>query len=144
MAMQQIPKNLSGDDAARPLDMFDAATNSQADVTGSVSTSGLSAWEANELTVGSLILAYGLLVIAISAWLMIKGKDAEAVLRMVAVISAVIMASFLLIVGYDSQQMNPVIGLLGTIVGYLLGKDQGYQAGTRDEAIKGIIRSETK
>ncbi len=91
-------------------------------------------WEANELTIGSMILGYGLIVIGISAWLMVRGKDSEAVLRMVAVISAVVLSGFLLVVGYDDKQMNPVIGLLGTIVGYLLGKEQGYTAAARDDA----------
>jgi hypothetical protein len=93
-------------------------------------------WEMNELSIASLILAYGVFAIGVSSWLMMRGKDSEAVLRMVGVLSAVVIASFLLVVGYDDKQMNPVIGLLGTIVGYLLGKDQGYNAGTRDAATK--------
>ena len=93
-------------------------------------------WEMNELSIASLILAYGVFAIGVSSWLMMRGKDSEAVLRMVGVLSAVVIASFLLVVGYDDKQMNPVIGLLGTIVGYLLGKDQGYNAGTRDATTK--------
>lgn len=100
-------------------------------------------WEMNELSIASLILAYGVFAIGVSSWLMMRGKDSEAVLRMVGVLSAVVIASFLLVVGYDDKQMNPVIGLLGTIVGYLLGKDQGYNAGTRDAATKATEEATT-
>lgn len=116
------------------LNVFDAAVGTPAPTTARTTTAtSLNGWKANELTVGSMILAYGLIVIAISSWLMIRGKDSEAVLRMVAVISAVVIAAFLLVVGYDNDQMNPVIGLLGTIVGYLLGKEQGVRTGAREE-----------
>ena len=91
-------------------------------------------WYANTLTVGGLILAYGVFITAVSSWLLIKGRNSEEVLRLMAVISAVIVSAFLLVVGYDDKQMTPVIGLLGTIVGYLLGKEQGVQVGARQVA----------
>lgn len=117
-----------GDDAT--------TTTTTATTTQAAPTPRPAGWEMNELSIASLILAYGVFAIGVSSWLMMRGKDSEAVLRMVGVLSAVVIASFLLVVGYDDKQMNPVIGLLGTIVGYLLGKDQGYNAGTRDAATK--------
>jgi hypothetical protein len=33
------------------------------------------------------------------------------------------MATFLVVAGYDEQALGAPLGLLGTIVGYLLGKD---------------------
>jgi hypothetical protein len=114
----------------------DDATTTTATTTQSTPAPSTHGWEMNELSIASLILAYGVFAIGVSSWLMMRGKDSEAVLRMVGVLSAVVIASFLLVVGYDDKQMNPVIGLLGTIVGYLLGKDQGYNAGTRDAATK--------
>lgn len=88
-------------------------------------------WYANSLTVGAMLLLYGVFITSTSAWLITKGRDSEEVLRLVAVLSAVIIAGFLLVVGYDDKQMTPVIGLLGTIVGYLLGKEQGVRVGIR-------------
>lgn len=88
-------------------------------------------WDANALTVGSLILLYGVFITAISSWLLSRGRSSDEVLRLMAVISAVIVSSFLLVVGYDDKQITPVIGLLGTIVGYLLGKEHGVLAGAQ-------------
>lgn len=126
--------------AQSPVDVFDAGrVETSANTTQSPDPGRKNPnWESNELTVGSMILGYGLAVILISAWLINKGRDSEAVLRLVAVLSAVVVASFLLVVGYDDKQMNPVIGLLGTIVGYLLGKEQGVRAGAREEAARQV------
>lgn len=93
-----------------------------------------SSWDANALTVGGLILLYGVFITAVSTWLLSRGRNSDEVLRLMAVISAVIVSAFLLVVGYDDKQITPVIGLLGTIVGYLLGKEQGVQVGARQAA----------
>jgi hypothetical protein len=131
---------VSEDDAVNAVSTFDNLAAPDASslntFTSAAPTARQKAWEANELTVASMILVYGLIVIGLSSWLIMKGKDSEAVLRLVAVISAVIIAAFLLVVGYDDKQMNPVIGLLGTIVGYLLGKEQGVRVGAREESAR--------
>ncbi|WP_225205819.1 hypothetical protein [Novosphingobium huizhouense] len=91
-------------------------------------------WQAQAPYIASAILLYGLAITGISVWLVNRGRDSDEVLRLVAVLSAVILAAFLLVAGYDDKQMTPVMGLLGTIVGYLLGKEQGVRQGVRQGA----------
>ena len=43
-----------------------------------------------------------------------------------------VFAIFLVVAGYSDQQIAPVIGLLGTIAGYLLGKESGRTEVTVD------------
>jgi len=49
--------------------------------------------------------------------------SADHVLRSVGVISIVAFSAVLLIVGYNNEQLTPIIGLFGAIAGYLLGKE---------------------
>ncbi|RYD22543.1 MAG: hypothetical protein EOP88_07780 [Verrucomicrobiaceae bacterium] len=73
------------------------------------------------------ILGYGVLVLAITAFLIYRGKvkvpagDGQWLIRTLVIPMCVVAAVFLTVVGYDPQQITPVIGLLGTIIGYLLG-----------------------
>ncbi|RLW63575.1 MAG: hypothetical protein B6D73_15150 [gamma proteobacterium symbiont of Stewartia floridana] len=47
----------------------------------------------------------------------------ELVLKTHGIISIIGFSALLLIIGYDSDQLTPIIGLFGAIAGYLLGKD---------------------
>jgi hypothetical protein len=67
------------------------------------------------------ILIFGLLVLSIMAWLVIKGKDADQILRVCALPLIIVAAIVLVVIGYTSEQISPVMGLLGAIAGYLLG-----------------------
>lgn len=42
--------------------------------------------------------------------------------RIVVITLVIVMSAFLVLIGYSEKQITPVIGLFGTIVGYLLGK----------------------
>ncbi|MFI5304451.1 MAG: hypothetical protein ACHQYP_06610 [Nitrospiria bacterium] len=59
----------------------------------------------------------------IAAYLLGKGRNAETVLRTFGTVLIIISAIFLVVVGYNDTQISPVMGLLGTIAGYLLGKE---------------------
>lgn len=63
------------------------------------------------------VVAFGL--VALLIW---KGNDAEHVLRTFGILVIVFSAVFLVVTGYSESQITPVIGLLGTIAGYLLGR----------------------
>ena len=52
-----------------------------------------------------------------------SGASAHQVLRVFGVISIINFSALLLIVGYNSEQLTPIVGLFGAIAGYLLGKD---------------------
>lgn len=45
------------------------------------------------------------------------------VLRVFGVISILGFSALLLVVGYNNEQLTPIVGLFGAIAGYLLGKD---------------------
>jgi uncharacterized membrane protein len=52
-----------------------------------------------------------------------SGIKTEAVLRIFGTILIIMLAVFLVVAGYTDTQIAPVMGLLGTIAGYLLGKE---------------------
>ncbi len=78
-------------------------------------TSGLVIW------LSLSILLFGLAIIGIMAYLIYKDCDPRGVLRAFCVPLIVVSAIFLVVTGYSQEQITPVIGLLGTIAGYLLG-----------------------
>ena len=61
-------------------------------------------------------------------FLLVRKKSAEAILRTFGVTLIITAAVFLVVAGYTEAQIAPVIGLLGAIAGYLLGR------GPRDAA----------
>lgn len=70
------------------------------------------------------VLAFGLVLIIFTGFVASKKKlgwDQEAT-RVFAVSVIVTAGLFLITAGYSDQQIAPMFGLLGTIVGYLLGK----------------------
>ncbi|MCW7537727.1 hypothetical protein OOT46_07670 [Aquabacterium sp. A7-Y] len=88
-------------------------------------------WSTTEaMTMSASVLVFGSFVICVAALLVKRGKTAESVLRMFGTILIIVAALFLVVAGYSDQQVAPVMGLLGTIAGYLLGKDSG-EGGTR-------------
>jgi hypothetical protein len=73
------------------------------------------------MTMCSMVLAFGFIVIVISSWLAMKKVDKDAILKVVTIPMAVMLAVFLVVAGYSDSQIAPAMGLLGTIVGYVLG-----------------------
>lgn len=52
-----------------------------------------------------------------------SGAPPHQVLRVFGVITILGFAALLLVVGYNDDQLTPIVGLFGAIAGYLLGKD---------------------
>jgi hypothetical protein len=70
------------------------------------------------------VLAFGLVLVIFTGIVALKKKegwDKEAT-RIFTVSVIVTAGLFLITAGYTDQQIAPMFGLLGTIVGYLLGK----------------------
>lgn len=90
----------------------------------------------NAMTMSTVVLVFGIVVIAICASLMRGSRpSAEAVLRVFGTVLIIVGALFLVVAGYTDKQMAPVMGLLGTLAGYLLGKsptekDRGTEKNT--------------
>lgn len=68
------------------------------------------------------ILTFSLMVFGLMTYLIKIGNDPELILKTFGSILIIVSAVFLIIAGYSEQQISPVIGLLGTVAGYILGK----------------------
>jgi hypothetical protein len=77
----------------------------------------------NAMTISVAVLVFGLLVLGLTGYLLKTAKDPQQVPKVIGLILVVVMAVFLVVAGYSDKQIAPVIGLLGTVLGYLLGKD---------------------
>ena len=84
------------------------------------------------MTISSVVLAFGLIVVCLATYLIRVGKEGEVILRVFGTTLVVVLAVFLVVAGYSDTQIAPVIGLLGTIAGYLLGRTP-RNAGTPDK-----------
>ncbi len=73
------------------------------------------------ITLSTAILVFGVVTFLIMAFLLVRGRNHLAVLRTCALPLIIVSAIFLVIVGYSAEQIAPVMGLLGSIAGYLLG-----------------------
>lgn len=87
---------------------------------------GSKTWWSNTdaMTISSVVLAFGLVVFLLATYLIKSGKDSDGVLRFFGTVLIIFLATFLVVAGYSDTQMGPVMGLLGTIAGYLLGRRQ--------------------
>lgn len=77
----------------------------------------------NAMTVSTVVLAVGLAVVLIASFLIREGRDGQLVLKVCATLLIITFAVFLIVAGWSDQQIAPAMGLLGTIAGYLLGKE---------------------
>lgn len=77
-----------------------------------------------ETQLGWGVLAFGTLIIGLEIAVMLrlrKGWGTQSI-RITGITLVVISGLFLIVTGYSQEQIAPMIGLLGTIVGFLLGK----------------------
>lgn len=82
----------------------------------------------NAMTISSAVLLFGALVITLAAFTAPRDTSIEGRLRFFGTIMIITMATFLVVAGYDDKQIAAPLGLLGTIVGYLLGREVPVRA----------------
>jgi hypothetical protein len=82
------------------------------------------------MTISASILLFGLLVMMLATGALRHGIAAGLVLRLFGMLTIIVLAVFLVVAGYDSQQIAPVTGLLGTLAGYLVGRSVQEQPKT--------------
>ncbi len=76
-----------------------------------------------EIYMSVAVLIFGVLVVAAQTILFYRQKaNVEEAFKYFIVTLIIIGALFLVTAGYGNQQIAPILGLLGTIAGYLLGK----------------------
>jgi hypothetical protein len=75
------------------------------------------------VTLSGMLLIFALLVFFLMFYLIRANKRPESVLRVFGTLLIIVVACFLIIVGFGNDQLAPVMGLLGTIAGYLLGRN---------------------
>lgn len=87
-------------------------------------------WRADEaMTISASVLLFGVLVMVLMTVALRRSNiNPDAILRLFGTIIIIIGALFLIVAGYTETQMGPVMGLLGTIAGYLLGKSSSTPA----------------
>jgi hypothetical protein len=73
------------------------------------------------MTMSAIVLLFGLVTILIGAFLALRQLSQQTILKVVVIPMVVMAAVFLVVAGYSDQQMAPAMGLLGTVVGYVLG-----------------------
>jgi hypothetical protein len=73
-------------------------------------------------TMGFGFLVFATIVLVLMTWSMRRVRSHVAVLRAFGLLLIITAAVFLIVVGYGERQISPVLGLLGTIAGYLLGR----------------------
>lgn len=84
---------------------------------------GKSWWSVHDaMTISASVLIFGVLVLLLAAFMVRRGRSADSSLKLLGTLLIIISAVFLVVAGYDDKQIAPVMGLLGTIAGYLLGK----------------------
>lgn len=69
-----------------------------------------------------ILLILGVLAFLLMAYLINRGHDPLDILKTFGIPLIVLSAVSILVTGHSTSELSPVIGLLGTIAGYLLGK----------------------
>lgn len=70
-----------------------------------------------------IVVGFGIFVLVCITYLIRRDKQIETLLRPFGTILIIIASVFLIVAGYSEHQIAPVIGLLGTIAGYILGRN---------------------
>lgn len=81
-------------------------------------------WTTIEIVLSVAILLFALLVFVLQSIMMVRLKlewTPQSILRFNGITLIISGALLLVVAGYSNQQVAPVMGLLGTIAGYLLG-----------------------
>lgn len=93
------------------------------------SSSGETQWSLEAISAISFsLVGFFALVLVLSTFLLWKSKASpDYVVKVFVVISVIATGAILLIAGYSNEQLTPIIGLFGAIVGYVLGKDSSQK-----------------
>lgn len=120
-AKKSAPGNITSD-----LQKINAAIESkQQEITAQQTDSQAATWwtTTSAMTMSATVLLFGFLTLCLAAYVIRRGHAWEAVLKIFGMVLIIVLTVFLIVAGYDDKQIAPAVGLLGTIAGYLLGKE---------------------
>jgi len=66
---------------------------------------------------------FGIILIIVLACLLHRKVDGEMIMRVFSIPLIILAGVFLILVGYTENQLAPMFGILGTIAGYLFGRE---------------------
>ena len=76
-------------------------------------------------------------LVMVTALLWRSGAPPNQVLKVFGVITILCFSALLLVVGYNNEQLTPIVGLFGAIAGYILGKDSKTNKDERNQGSGG-------
>ncbi len=76
----------------------------------------------NAMTICASVLIFGVFVLIVTSYIGSREHGGEELNKFNLMVLVIIAAIFLVTAGYTETQITPVVGLLSTIVGYVLGK----------------------
>jgi hypothetical protein len=79
----------------------------------------------------SILVFVGAAILVTAALYWRAGTAHQNILKAFGLLTIVGLSAVLVIVGFSTEQLTPVIGLFGAIAGYLLGKDSRTDTGER-------------
>lgn len=68
------------------------------------------------------LLLFSTAMMLLMAYLLYLKIPASSIMRVFGTFTIICIATFLVIAGYSETQIAPIIGLFGTVIGYILGK----------------------
>jgi hypothetical protein len=94
-----------------------------------------------ELVFSLSILVFGAFIITMIVWIMSKRNKGWGPItyRLVVLVLIIVAGMFLITAGYSNDQITPVMGLLGTISGFLLGRKGDETEDKKDEGDENTI-----
>jgi hypothetical protein len=118
----KVPKVGQAPDASDPSNMSDAQLEKAIKDHSAKQATQSQPWDASLVKFLTIsVLAFGLIVIVIMAVLVSQKSQTGDVLRLFTVPMVIVAAVFLVVTGFSNSQITPVIGLLGTLAGYVMG-----------------------
>ncbi len=121
---------------------FDEVYNKAEDITKESSEGPRWGWLSKYEFVLSLMVVLFNLSVLIITYVGMKNQSlklsASQYLRLVSIVLIITSIMFLVTAGYDKEIMSPILGLLGTVAGYLLGKSDG------DDKVEETIKNNIK
>jgi hypothetical protein len=111
-------------------------------ITPELQTSSSYSYYKTPIFVSSTMLFFiACLVFILMSGLIKKGKEPAEILKTFGIPLIIVAAVFVVIPGLNANQLTPVIGLLGTIAGYLLGKSE--ETGAKHNTTKRPIQRQS-